>query len=307
MKIGQRLHCVLHGGRDGVIADIQGAPSPETCRPLLGVGVTGGNAVVDVLWDNGTRSSTPESLIRCSVQWKLLPEVWTAEQIKAAEKHHLEEKARREAEAALKEANIQAQCAQLKKEYPSLLTAEAEPLDRVRAATNLRKLLKLTWPKVKFSVKKSDAAIQISWTDGPTAAQVEAIAHRFEAGHFNSMEDIYEYRDSAWTRLFGKSTYVNCSRKFSDVLVLKAVDTLWAILPGNLKAIPKPTDAEQLMAGYSPQVPLLSVSVDDLVRALCSHYDMLKQEYLAASSRYGRTTFIVDYAVEAQATALAAA
>lgn len=307
MQRGQRVHCILYGGRDGVMTAIQGTPSPETCRPLLGFGVTGGNARVEILWDNGTRSTVPESLVRCSVQWKLLPEVWTEEQIQASEKHLIEETARREAEAALKEANIRAQCDLLKKEYPSLLTAEAEPLDRLRAITNLRKLLKLTWPKVKFSVKKTDSSIEVSWIDGPTDSQVGAIGHRFEAGHFNGMEDIYEYRDCAWTRLFGKVQYVNCRRKFSDILVMKGVDTLWEVIPGNLAEMDKPTDANALMTGYSPTVPHLSVSVAELVRALCSHYDMVTQQYLAASSRYGRTTFVVDYAVEAQATAAIAA
>ena len=111
-------------------------------------------------------------------------------------------------------------------EYPDLVLASD---DNNSVAKNVRKLLKKAFPKVKFSVRKPHwGTLNISWTDGPTSEEVEAIANRFEGGHFNSMEDIYEYQRSAFTDLFGSAKYIFCNREHSDAAILAAIERVAA-------------------------------------------------------------------------------
>lgn len=65
----------------------------------------------------------------------------------------------------------------------------------------IRAALKSKFSSVKFSVRTSKyaggASIQIDWTDGPTAAMVEAVIAPFEGAGFDGMED-YKYSKGAW-------------------------------------------------------------------------------------------------------------
>jgi hypothetical protein len=91
------------------------------------------------------------------------------------------------------------------------------------AAYNIRIMLKAAFPGVKFSVKSDSFSmgdsVDISWTDGPTAAEVDAITGKFSAGSFSGMDDSYTYTSSPWGELFGSSKYVNTSRSLSDSAV----------------------------------------------------------------------------------------
>lgn len=67
-------------------------------------------------------------------------------------------------------------------------------------ATAIREELKANFEGVKFSVKSETYSggdsVRIEWTDGPTTAQVEEFTNKYQYGHFNGMEDIYEYSNS---------------------------------------------------------------------------------------------------------------
>lgn len=56
----------------------------------------------------------------------------------------------------------------------------------------LRAALKDAFPGVKFSVRKSGGSTYVSWTDGPTAKQVNAVTDCFEGAGFDPMTD-YKY------------------------------------------------------------------------------------------------------------------
>lgn len=111
----------------------------------------------------------------------------------------------------------------LKSEWPDLEIGGG----CVVAAKNLRKILKKTWPKVKFSVTTSRFAggnsMSVRWLDGPTTKMVEAWANRFSAGNFDGMTDYYNYESSPWTELFGSAKYVSCNRKYSDAAIASAI------------------------------------------------------------------------------------
>lgn len=61
----------------------------------------------------------------------------------------------------------------------------------------LRAALKAAHPGVKFSVRSSvysmGASIDVSWTDGPTADQVDETAKRYAGATFDGMQDLKEY------------------------------------------------------------------------------------------------------------------
>lgn len=63
-------------------------------------------------------------------------------------------------------------------------------------AAAIRAELKTKFPGIKFSVTSENFAggdaVRVSWNDGPTSAEVEAITGKYQYGHFDGMNDIYE-------------------------------------------------------------------------------------------------------------------
>ena len=66
-------------------------------------------------------------------------------------------------------------------------------------AKRIRSELAKAFPAIKFSVTSKSYSggdsVHVSWTDGPTSEQVDRIAGKYEAGHFDGMTDMYEYCD----------------------------------------------------------------------------------------------------------------
>lgn len=64
------------------------------------------------------------------------------------------------------------------------------------AASAIKAELTAAFPGVKFSVKSDSFSggnsVHIDWTDGPAVADVQNISSKYQYGHFNGMEDIYE-------------------------------------------------------------------------------------------------------------------
>lgn len=67
--------------------------------------------------------------------------------------------------------------------------------DNKQTAAAMRSALRKSFPAVKFSVRMSSGTaagwINVSWTDGPTVRQVEAITSTFESSRFSGMDDAY--------------------------------------------------------------------------------------------------------------------
>lgn len=107
------------------------------------------------------------------------------------------------------------------------LVAVSTKVDSLQAAAkNIRIELKRAFPTIKFSVRSSrfsmGDSIDVSWVDGPIAAQVDEIIGCYAAGSFDGMDDSYTYASSAWTDAFGDAKYVHCSRDSSDKAVASA-------------------------------------------------------------------------------------
>lgn len=74
-------------------------------------------------------------------------------------------------------------------------TAPAQDRPRYLTTTETAKLcrahLKRAFPGVKFSVRQSGGgSLNIGWVDGPTAAQVDKVAHNYAGGRFDGMIDM---------------------------------------------------------------------------------------------------------------------
>lgn len=226
--IGQRVHCILYGGRDGTIVNIIGEQQPASVRQIGGVMLSGGNAEFDIVWDDGTTSKLiPESLLY-SVQWRVYDEVYNDIQISSAK-----------ANAQIH--TVQCQIAKENKEK-----RQAEERARIRqenrhleqgndcwsgklAAVNIRKELKKAFPKIKFSVRKTHyGSLNIGWTNGPKTAEVSKITNKYLDGHFNGMEDIYKSNDNnVWPSVFGGAKYIFHNRGHSDAVISQAIQSVW--------------------------------------------------------------------------------
>lgn len=90
--------------------------------------------------------------------------------------------------------------------------------NQAEAAAAIRKELKEIFPNVKFSVKSEGYSmgdsVHVNYTDGPTEKEVNEIIDKYQYGHFNGMEDIYEYSNRRED--IPQSKYVGCSRSISD-------------------------------------------------------------------------------------------
>ena len=257
IQVGTRVYCGLYGGKFGTICGIHGEQSPDSIKTLGGgMMVTGGRATFDTVWDNGSYSNgTPEAIIR-GVQWEIYyDEIRTASEIMAAKAH---------AKTVLEEKDNEAERSAIRREQDKETMRLSKPhLKQVekysggkQCAVNIRIELKRAFKGVKFSVRSDYSSVNISWTDGPTAEQVEAIANRYEEGSFNGMEDIYEYDSSAFNDVFGGVKYVFTRRDNSDKAIAEAIDFIFEDLKYNLEGIDKPA-VEDYTNGklYNVEIP----------------------------------------------------
>lgn len=80
------------------------------------------------------------------------------------------------------------------------MSSTTEHLPVTETAKLLRAALKAAWPGMKFSVRSDSysggASIRVRYTDGPTKAQVEAIAHLYEGASFDGMIDLKSHHTS---------------------------------------------------------------------------------------------------------------
>jgi hypothetical protein len=96
---------------------------------------------------------------------------------------------------------------------------------QAQAAKAIRAELKAAYPTVTFKVTSSSFSmgndVSIHWTDGPTTKEVDAIADKYQQGHFDGMIDLYEYSNSRDD--IPQAKYVMTSRHTSDDALRSAV------------------------------------------------------------------------------------
>jgi len=96
-------------------------------------------------------------------------------------------------------------------------------------AKMIRKALAESFPGIKFSVRSKTysggSSINVSWTDGPTAKMVDAIAGTFSGAYFDGMQD---YKGSTYAMIDGETVkfgadFIFTAREHSDVLRAQVV------------------------------------------------------------------------------------
>jgi hypothetical protein len=218
---GQKVHCILYGGRDGIVFNIHGEQRPETIKSLGGgICVMGGNADFDIAWDDGTISyRIPESIVH-GVQWHVYEKVATEEEISKALAFAAETK-KKETERKEREAReFEEEKKKLPALYPWLFPKEeaGELSEAALAAKNIKVELRRAFPGIKFSVKSSyfsgGSAVDVHWTgEKPTTKEVEEIISKYEQGNFDGMTDSYNYVESPWLEVFGHAKYCMAQRR----------------------------------------------------------------------------------------------
>ncbi len=117
------------------------------------------------------------------------------------------------------------------------------------SAVLIRKILKGAFPATAFSVTigrgAGVSAVDVRWTDGPTAARVEALVKGFEQGRFDGMTDSYEYRRGADRYLIidGQTyergaNYVSCARTITPALKARCAAQVAAYYGLTVPALP---------------------------------------------------------------------
>lgn len=265
LTIGTRVHCILYGGKDGIVFDIHGEQSPDTIRRMgSGLVSSGGSATFDIVFLNGDISRAVPECIARGVQWRLLDGIASSEEIAAAITHsaliRAEKEAKQQEAKAVYIARVEA--LRIVPEFAHLKQGDDTWSGKL-AAANVRADLKKAFAGVKFSVRKSDyGTVRVSWTDGPTVAQVEAIANKYEAGKFNGMEDIYEHSETPFNTVFGGCKFLCCSRETSPELVARAIEEV-----RTYYGIESAHSVEDFKQGrlYSVHIPNASHSLQSLI------------------------------------------
>lgn len=215
VQVGQRIHSILYGGRDGIVYRIHGDQSPGSCRHLPIGASMGGRAEFDIVFDNGTISrQLPETILR-GVQWRIYDSIATGDEIAKALSFAEHDEARRDTEKRLASERRAAERKSHAISNPHLLKKEDRPRwspGRL-AAENIRRELKRVFPGFKFSVTSDFDSVRVGWIDGPTSEAVEAITNKYTAGDFNGMDDCYHYdEDATFADVFGDPRYVFATR-----------------------------------------------------------------------------------------------
>lgn len=214
--VGTRVSTILYNRGEGFVTAIHGEQRPQTVRSLGGgVGMMGGRAEFDIVFLSGSFSRRlPECILR-GVQWRILDRPGSEAEIAVAVANAEAVERQRAADAAAADAAHETELARLRSapEHSALRQGDERHSGKL-AAANIRVELRHAFPGVKFSVRVLDhGSVHIRWTSGPTRQEVEAIASRYQGGHFDGMEDIYRSVRSPWCEVFGGADYVSCNRE----------------------------------------------------------------------------------------------
>jgi hypothetical protein len=123
----------------------------------------------------------------------------------------------------------------------------------IKAAKNIRLELKALFPGVKFSVKSDrfsmGNSIDVSWVDGPVADEVDKVIGKYQGGHFNGMEDLYEY-DRERDGSIGEAKFVHSRRELSDAKVAQIIAELREKYGDKVQGSPEDFKAGRLQNVY---------------------------------------------------------
>jgi hypothetical protein len=132
-------------------------------------------------------------------------------------------------------------------------TVDYVPTTAVSAA--LRRELATAFPGVKFRVRtrKGSSSLSVTWTDGPSAKDVDQVCAPFQGSHWDSWNETYRHSSNVVTTTYRGVTYsgkplvdgINTHQEVSDDARSEAA-RLWAEAHGGLQ----PEDAAGLHGSF---------------------------------------------------------
>lgn len=211
IEVGRVIYTSLYNRGRGVIYEVIGEPAPQSVRSLGGIVQMGGRCEVNIAFESGGRSLRLPECILMGVQWQLLNEVKSPEEVAKILAESLSYEAAEKAKKDEAAARFKAAADTARAEGVALgLIPEAEFQAAGKrgsaAAYNLRQQLKLAG--IKASVKQDGySAINVRVADADKEAAKD-IACRYKAGSFDGMSDCYDYDPCPWGSVFGDVQYV---------------------------------------------------------------------------------------------------
>lgn len=226
IEVGRRvrIHLAYHQEQEGVIVAVHGEPGKSPDNVIGPMTVCNPNACrFDLVTFEGLQFDSRESAIGKPGIGRvdLLDRVHGPQLIEVAKRGVIERRTREACKAADDKQRFADAVERVKADNPHLSAVAAGKYGgAAHAARNMRVEFKLAGIKPK-SVRSSsysggdsiDVYLPHDASDDAMKA-AEAIAKKYQAGNFNGMEDIYEYKRSPWTEVFGDAKYVFVQREY---------------------------------------------------------------------------------------------
>ena len=148
-------------------------------------------------------------------------------------------------------------------------------LDHKTCGRNIRTELKRNFPTTKFSVRYSSFSggdeYSISWEDGPTEKQVDAIVGKYADKHPDpySYGDYWDTEPSQFNHLFGGVSYVMTSRKISAEAIAKLSEEFEGLTDDNVTTYEYNDEV-----AYRSAHSCVGMSKTDVLRAVAHSRDL---------------------------------
>lgn len=212
LVLGQRVGSHMHAGKAGYVVNIIGEQKPETIGSMGGgVCSYGGSADFLVIWEDGSPSRIPESIVH-GIGWTVHDEVLDADGIAALQAKSAEFLADKEKVAQARKTELAAKRAEHRAKNTHLL-ATNDPKAKGEARTvaeNIRREVKRLWPTASISVVKDGYdSVRCTWTNGPSELEfMEKVGKRHQSGYFDGMTDSFVHVDNPFGDVFGSVRFV---------------------------------------------------------------------------------------------------
>ncbi|MDG3444650.1 LPD29 domain-containing protein [Nitrospirillum amazonense] len=251
--VGTKVLSCLGGVGNGYVFAVRGKPDPKSVRPIgNGIGVTGGGARYDVVFQSGHRLlGVGEGAMR-SAMWTITSHVADAatmeailDKSKTVSTWFTQEQDKGKFDAAV-------QAIRKSPEF-HLLKQGDDPLSGTLAAKNIRIIVKDLSPHCRFTVHKvKGGSVAVEWTDGPAEDLVTECVAIF-GGSISSPKT--EATITPWMAAFGGCSFVTTNRNYSDGVLAKGIAATWDRFAGMLTGIERP-DVESVRNGTAWSIPI---------------------------------------------------
>jgi hypothetical protein len=148
------------------------------------------------------------------VQWRILPEIATAEEI-AALRANAATVQQQKADAAAAAAAERARAIEALRVNPAYSHLEQgdDQYSGKLAAANIRREIKRVFPGVKLSTRKDHyGSVIVRYPKGAGLwAEIRAITDKYQSAHFDGMQDLEELAAGPWHVVFGGAKYISVS------------------------------------------------------------------------------------------------